>query len=92
MRLHVVLISLLLAVPSASTALEPPPDQGSAGFSKGLAGAGANSALRFGNHRVSPGLVGAFKSRLSGRSKGVSVLSAKGLPAEGSPKVLILLI
>ncbi len=92
MRLHAVLISLLLAVPPVSIALEPPPDHGAAGFSKGRAGASADSALKFGNQQVSPDLVAAFKSRLSGRSKGVSVLSSKGLPAEGSPKVLILLI
>jgi len=79
---------LLLAAAVPSSAIEPP-DGGDMGSFKSRGG-GAEAAAAHGNYRVSPDLVSSFRSRLSG-AKGIGGMT-RGLPGEGSPKVLVLLM
>lgn len=91
MHLSGYILSLLLALSQVSFAVEPP-DRGPS--SRGRAPSGLNPALGIGNQSVSPGLIAKLRGRLSG-SKGVNLLSGTtgtGLPSEGSPKILVLLI
>lgn len=68
-----------------------PPDHAAA--SRGRAAARIDPALGIGNTSFDPALVEGLRARLSG-SRGASLLGfrSKGLPATGSPKVLVLLI
>lgn len=81
----------LLALAQVSSAVEPP-DRDLA--SKGFVSQGIDPALGIGNQSVSPGLVANLAARLSG-AKGANLLSGTsgaGLPSEGSPKMLVLLV
>jgi len=93
MNILTTAISLLLSLSSVPAALEPP-GEGSSGFSKSLSTAKVNEALELGNHLVSPDLVADLRNRLS-QTKSItnSAFSRRrGLPAQGNPKMLVLLI
>lgn len=84
-------IILLLAFAQASFAVEPPDRALS---SKSFASPGMDPALGIGNQSFSPGLIANLAARLSG-NKGANLLSGtrgSGLPSEGSPKMLVLLV
>ncbi|MDO8806333.1 MAG: M6 family metalloprotease domain-containing protein [Elusimicrobiota bacterium] len=85
------ILFLLLALPQVLLAVDPP-DRGIP--SRGRSASGINQALGIGNKFFSPALVSNLRARLSGE-KGANLLPgtrADGLPAAGSPKMLVLLI
>lgn len=88
--LAVITILSGLSLAPGLSALEPP-ERDAQAISRDRSAA---TGLEPGNHLVSPGLVAAFKARLS-REKGLKSPPpawSGGLPAQGSPKVLVLLI
>jgi M6 family metalloprotease-like protein len=92
MNILMAVVSLLLSLSSLSVALEPPDRVGMV-FSNSHSWA-KEDALELGNHLVSPGLVAGFKNRLSAKKDAKAVPSGQrgGLPAQGTQKILVLLI
>ena len=85
------ILFLLLALSQVTFAVEPP-DQGST--SRGRMPSRIDPALGIGNQFTAPDLVANLRARFSG-AKGVNQLPGKratGLPSEGSPTMLVLLI
>ncbi|MCM2267976.1 MAG: M6 family metalloprotease domain-containing protein [Elusimicrobiales bacterium] len=84
-------LALLLGLARLSSALQPPPADG--GGRLPFSGA----ALRLGNQRVAPHLLARLRARLEARLRGdKSVVLFQsphgGLPPEGSPRILVLLV
>ena len=84
------ILLLLLALAPAASALEPPSAQQR---SRGGSAAAIAPELGIGNQDFSPELVAGFAARLSGE-KGPNQFAmwGRGMPAEGRPKMLVLLI
>lgn len=91
MKIFSFIITLLLALAQVSSAVEPPLH----GIPPGdRSPSGIDPALGIGNRSVSPDLIANLGARFSG-AKGGNLLSGTrgaGLPSEGSPKMLVLLI
>lgn len=91
MKLLNSIFALLLGLAQLSSALEPPPasSRGRLPF--------AGAALRLGNQRVAPHLLARLRARLAARLSGnKSILLFQsptgGLPSEGNPRILVLLV
>jgi len=91
MKISGLILASLLAFAGISLAVEPP-DPGFA--SKGRAASGIDPALGIGNQSFSEDLIADLGARFSG-AKGANLLAGTrgaGLPSEGSPRMLVLLI
>jgi len=91
MKIFSFIFILLLAFAQASFAVEPP-DQGFP--SRSPAAQRIDPALGIGNQSFSPDLVANLSARFSG-AKGANLFTgsrAGGLPSQGSPRMLVLLI